>query len=185
MNRREAILEATLNLVAERGLYDTPMSEVAREAEVAAGTIYHYFNSKESLIMELYKDIRSRLGQALMKRYDNRSPYQEQFARFWRNLFTFFITHPLQFRFLEQFDNSPYYNSISNEEKEKYFLPLLKFIERGLDEEIFRKMESQLMMSILYGSISAVAKSHIRGELSIDSSKLYKSIGVSWRGLAN
>ena len=37
MDRREAVLEATLNLVTERGLYDTPMSEVAKKAGVAAG----------------------------------------------------------------------------------------------------------------------------------------------------
>ena len=55
--KREAILDAALRLIARTGLHNTPMSAIAREAGVAAGTPYLYFESKEALINALYLEV--------------------------------------------------------------------------------------------------------------------------------
>ena len=54
LDKRDAILAATLRLVAQFGLHNTPMSAIAREAGVAAGTPYVYFESKEEMVNVLY-----------------------------------------------------------------------------------------------------------------------------------
>lgn len=46
---REDILDAALDLFAERGFYAVTMQEVADRAEVAVGTLYSFFDSKEDL----------------------------------------------------------------------------------------------------------------------------------------
>src|SRR5215218_6127000 len=56
-SKREAILDATLRLVARTGLHNTPISAIAREAGVAVGTAYLYFASKDELINELYLEL--------------------------------------------------------------------------------------------------------------------------------
>ena len=56
-DKRETILAAALRLIARLGLHNTPMSAVAREAGVAAGTLYLYFPSKEAMINALYLDV--------------------------------------------------------------------------------------------------------------------------------
>ena len=56
-DKREAILAAALRLVSRLGLHNTPMSAVAREAGVAAGTLYLYFPSKEAMLNALYLDV--------------------------------------------------------------------------------------------------------------------------------
>ena len=45
-DKREAILAAALRVIARSGLHNTSMDAVAREAGVAAGTLYRYFPSK-------------------------------------------------------------------------------------------------------------------------------------------
>ncbi len=54
--RRAEILEAALGLFSSKGFHDTTMEEVAREAGVAKGTIYLYFQSKEHLLLALKRD---------------------------------------------------------------------------------------------------------------------------------
>jgi len=54
MDKRDKILEVMLRLIKEQGIQATPMAQVAKEAGVAAGTIYHHFASKEQLVNELY-----------------------------------------------------------------------------------------------------------------------------------
>ncbi|MDA8122617.1 MAG: helix-turn-helix domain containing protein, partial [Deltaproteobacteria bacterium] len=41
--KRDAILAVASRLFAEKGYGDTPTSEIAREAGVAEGTLYHHF----------------------------------------------------------------------------------------------------------------------------------------------
>jgi TetR/AcrR family fatty acid metabolism transcriptional regulator len=48
--KRIRILDAALKVFATRGFYNAKVSEVAREAGVADGTIYLYFESKDALL---------------------------------------------------------------------------------------------------------------------------------------
>ena len=57
-DKRAAILAATLRLISKNGFHGTAMSKVAKEAGVSAGIIYHYFDSKDELMDELYKEIK-------------------------------------------------------------------------------------------------------------------------------
>lgn len=47
--RQAQILEAALELFADKGLHDTKVSEIAARAGVSQGTVYWYFDSKEAL----------------------------------------------------------------------------------------------------------------------------------------
>jgi AcrR family transcriptional regulator len=53
---RGRILSAALKLFRERGFEQTTMREVAREAGVALGSAYYYFESKEAIVMAFYHE---------------------------------------------------------------------------------------------------------------------------------
>ena len=48
-DRREDILQASLHLFATKGFHGTSMRDIAREADITEGLIYHYFESKRDL----------------------------------------------------------------------------------------------------------------------------------------
>src|SRR4051812_17429885 len=51
---RNRILSAALDLFREHGFEKTTMREVAREAGVALGSAYYYFESKDAIVMAFY-----------------------------------------------------------------------------------------------------------------------------------
>jgi|GEM_PF-1925256 len=53
---RESILEAAERLFAERGFAATSVRDIVREAGTSAPSLYHFFGSKENLVVELIKD---------------------------------------------------------------------------------------------------------------------------------
>lgn len=53
--KREKLLDAAAKVFSERGFKRTTMAEVARRADVGKGTVYEYFESKESLFLELFE----------------------------------------------------------------------------------------------------------------------------------
>lgn len=70
MDKRQCILEATAELIAEHGLQACPMSAVARQAGCGAGTIYRYFETKDELVQELYLELVRRMTQRCLDPYD-------------------------------------------------------------------------------------------------------------------
>lgn len=48
-DRREDILKASLHLFATKGFHGTSMRDIAREADITEGLIYHYFAGKRDL----------------------------------------------------------------------------------------------------------------------------------------
>ena len=107
-DKREAILEAMLTLVAERGFHDAPMSMVAKRARVSAGIIYHYFPSKDELIRALYLHVKTKMGEFLAEGQIAAMPVEQAFKQVWMNAYRFYRTHQQELRFLEQYENSPY-----------------------------------------------------------------------------
>src|SRR5262245_53931731 len=53
---RDAIKKIAAQLIAERGYHSTSLRQLANEAGITLGTLYHYFPSKEALLSELIDD---------------------------------------------------------------------------------------------------------------------------------
>lgn len=62
--RRETILRAAIDVFAERGYFNAQVADVAREAGVAAGTVYLYFRSKDDLLISIFeKTVKEQLAE--------------------------------------------------------------------------------------------------------------------------
>ncbi|MFN8037375.1 MAG: TetR family transcriptional regulator [Acidimicrobiia bacterium] len=66
--RRRRVLDATLALAAEGGFEAVQMRDVATAANVALGTVYRYFSSKERLLLEANVEQIEELGRRLRRR---------------------------------------------------------------------------------------------------------------------
>jgi AcrR family transcriptional regulator len=65
--RRQRVLDAGLRLLRERDYEKIQMKDVAEEAEVALGTLYHYFSSKERLFAEVLVTWANSLGAGISR----------------------------------------------------------------------------------------------------------------------
>lgn len=54
--RREAILQAAVRVFAKKGYHGCRIADVAREAGVAYGLVYHYFENKEDLLSSVFDE---------------------------------------------------------------------------------------------------------------------------------
>src|SRR5262245_64943612 len=100
-DKRETILQAALELIAERGFHGAPMALVAQRAGVSAGIIYHYFASKDELIHALYQQVDAEFSRALLAGGPQSLPIADAFKQIWLNAYRFYRAHPYETRFLE------------------------------------------------------------------------------------
>src|SRR5437763_16989508 len=52
--KREAILRAATRVFARNGYFNSKVADIARAAEVAVGTVYVYFKSKEEVLHSIF-----------------------------------------------------------------------------------------------------------------------------------
>ena len=183
-DKRSAILETTLDLISKRGFHDTPMSMVARESSVSTGIIYHYFAGKEELILELYKEIKHNMIQAVLEGYSEQAPHRERFDLWWRRLVQHYLDHPREARFLEQFENSPYYDPKLQEIFADELMPfIVSFFVQGIQEGVLKAMPLEICAELSIGVAMSLAMQHIRGAIKLDDGMIDAAASASWDAL--
>src|SRR5205814_9355569 len=56
VDKRRQILDAAIRVFARQGFHSTRVSDIADEAGVAYGLVYHYFSSKDQVLNELFSE---------------------------------------------------------------------------------------------------------------------------------
>lgn len=177
---------AALELIAERGFHDAPMSEIAEKAQVAAGTIYRYFENKDVLINELFQEIEDRLMEVLMSHYPEKKAIKEQFFYVFSELCRYLLKNPLHFRYMEQFFNSPY--GISKRRDKllgKNINPnkrdaLADIFNEGLSQKMIKNLPFSVLSSLAIGPMLYVIRDHTLGFVVLDEPLIRQITEACW-----
>ena len=184
--KRDEIVRAALELIAEHGFHGAPMADIANRAGVAAGTIYRYFENKDVLINELFQELHDRICSGLLEGYAVGKPLRERFLHLSTALLRYFIDNPLEFRFIEQHFNSPYGNAFrrarltgSGEEDDLY----RRLLEEGIAQQVVKDLPLAVLFALALGSLLAVARDHILGFVRLDDALLMQTVQACWDGI--
>lgn len=80
-DKRARILEAAIAVFARAGFHATRVSDVARAAGVADGTIYLYFESKEALVLAVFEQRIGRMLDTIAQERERDAPAAEKLRR--------------------------------------------------------------------------------------------------------
>ncbi len=80
-DKRERILQAATKVFAQKGFYATRVSEIAKAAGVADGTIYLYFQNKDDVLISIFEDRIGRLLEILQGVVESEASAEEQVRR--------------------------------------------------------------------------------------------------------
>jgi len=186
MEKRDEIVRAALELIAENGFHGAPMAMIADKAGVGAGTIYRYFENKDVLINELYRELEQRLYDVLMEGYSPEKPVRERFIHLGTTILRYCITNPLDFRYLEQFHNSPYGvvhrrdKLFGNSNQKDIYRELF---EEGVARQVIKQLPLVVLFALAFGPLITVARDHILGFVRLDDRLITQTIEACWDGL--
>jgi AcrR family transcriptional regulator len=184
--KRQEILHAALELIAEHGFHGAPIASIAGRAGVGAGTIYRYFANKDVLITELFQDLHDKICTRVLDGYGTDKPIRERFVHLSTALLRYFIANPLDFRYLEQYHNSPYgvafrRDRILGEGADGDLFRRL--LEEGMALRIVKNLPLAVLFSLAFGPLLAVARDHILGFVELDDSLLAQTVLACWDGI--
>ena len=119
--KEQSILDASLKLFVEHGFHGTSTAQIAKEAGVATGTLFHYFNNKEELINSLYIHTKESLLKDISGNYDDKKSFKQNIKELWLKFNWFGINNSYMFQFILIFHTSPYITSLTKEHLENRY----------------------------------------------------------------
>ncbi|HEY8090684.1 MAG TPA: TetR/AcrR family transcriptional regulator [Polyangiaceae bacterium] len=188
-DRRDAlvsrIIEAALELFAERGYHGTSVPSVMERAGVGGGSLYRLFEGKEALVNAVFRDAKGRLEQALRAELPADAAPWQLFDAFWSRLASFARTEPLRFRFLELQDHAPYLDGESRQLELTVLAPILLACMDLQRRGVFRAdVEAPTMIAFVWGAFVGLVKAERLGYLKLTDERLDAARDACWRAFA-
>ena len=181
MTKRDAILNAALKLLVEKGVHNTPMSEIAKAAGTGMGTIYNYFPNKEELINEIYKGIKEQ-EETLFLEVNTDQPIKTRFENYLTVIIEFFIQNPSYFNFLQQLEASPIITEENKAKGRKSVDIVAVLLKSGQEDRIIKNIQIDEILVFIGGAISSYLKRHLNPSEKKRSS-MANHIRMVWDGI--
>ena len=70
LDKKQALKTAAYEIFSKKGYKATGISEIARQAGVAVGSFYNYYESKEAIFLDIYIDENNRVRQSMIEELD-------------------------------------------------------------------------------------------------------------------
>ncbi len=146
--KRSALLEAAISIIIMQGL-SAPTAEIAKEAGVAKGSFFTYFETKTELFNQLYLELKGEMARAAMKDVAAGTDLRDQAFRVWRNWMEWAVAYPDKRRVLAQLDVS---DAILPEVRlagNKTMAGIAELLERSRANGPMRKVPTGFVFSIM------------------------------------
>jgi len=159
VDKATKILLAAEQIFAEKGLVKAKLSDVAKLAGVADGTVYEYFKNKEDILMSISaRRIRHNIEQ-FEDAFSIKTPLK-RLRRLVRYHFSIYLTNRnfLKLFILDTQLNPQFYDSEAYKTFQRYFKTIEKIIEDGKAQGIFRSdVNSRVFRNLFIGTFSHIS----------------------------
>ncbi|GGZ70037.1 TetR/AcrR family transcriptional regulator [Algibacter mikhailovii] len=183
LDKRNALIKATITLVNNNGFHNTPMSKIAKMANVSPATIYLYFENKQDLVNKTYLEVKEKYTDFAFATYSKTMPIKQGFEIVWKRIAEFKLKECEDAMFLVQCDNSPIIDEPSRQEGIKHLEPLLELWERGKMQGIIKPLSDYLLYAYTIAPLSFLMINQERGVFQLNKKHIEEAFDAAWSSI--
>jgi len=165
-DKRRRLLEAAVRVFARAGYHGSRVGDIAEEAGVAHGLLYHYFSSKEEVLRTIFRENWGELLERFRAVEGSDEPADEKLEgiakillRTWRNdpdLVTVMVREVARSRHLQEEVGAV----------REAFAIVQRIVEQGQEEGLFRsELDPRLASWLVYGGLEEILTGWVLGQL--------------------
>ncbi len=157
--KHQVILEAAVKTFARTGYHRTRIADIAREASVADGTVYIYFENKEDILISLFQELMNRFVEDLNSELVQCRSADEKLYKIIDYHLSTLAARPDQAKVtqieLRQIDHS--INAGISKPLKSYFEVIEEVIEEGKTQNLYRQdVDIRTARKVIFGAIDEV-----------------------------
>jgi TetR/AcrR family fatty acid metabolism transcriptional regulator len=176
-DRRAELLEAAVRVFAAKGFHASRVGDIANEAGVAHGLLYHYFRSKEEVLETIFRETWSILVRETERIEVSGVPFREQLRRFARiYLGSWLVTPELVRVLVREVGRSPEVGERVDEIR-GLFLALRRIVESARDRgEVRADVAVGFAATAFYGALEEILTGWVLGQLPAEEEDVERAV---------
>jgi AcrR family transcriptional regulator len=165
-DKRRLILDAAVRVFARKGYHTSRVGDIAEEAGIAHGLLYHYFGSKEEVLETVFRENWRDLLETFARIEASDAPPLAQLEGIAKTLLRTWRAQPeLVTVMVREVARSPQLQ-LQVDEIRAGFLVIQRVIERGQADGTFRpELDARLASWIFYGGLEELLTGWVLGQL--------------------
>jgi TetR/AcrR family fatty acid metabolism transcriptional regulator len=168
-DKRRVLLDAAVRVFARKGYHECRVGDIAEEAGVAHGLLYHYFSSKEELLETIFRDTWSLMLATIASVQEPGESARESLRKVAAIVLRTWRDDPDLIRVMvREVTRSPHLQQ-EIEEIDQAFATLRGIIDRGQETGEFRRdVDPEFASIVFYGALDEVLTGWVMGQLPDD-----------------
>ena len=161
LNKHVKIINAATKVFAKKGFFNARISDIAKEAKVADGTIYLYFNNKFDILISVFDEEISNMISQINKLLDKEQEPKKMLAIFITKHLTMMkknrnLAEVIQ---IELRQSSKIIKNYRNSTFNEYLNIIASIIKRGQDKRTYRTdIEPDIVKMVVFGALDEAAR---------------------------
>jgi TetR/AcrR family transcriptional regulator, fatty acid metabolism regulator protein len=163
----QQIIDAAIRVFARTGFYNSRVSDIAREAGIASGTIYLYFKTKDEILVTLFRDKMAEWVEFVRGAIASEPDPVAKLRRLVALHFSVLEANPdlAEVVQVELRQGQKFFRGASAHEVSAYFTLIGGVLEEGIaNGQIRRDVPVKLATKMLFGAMDQVATSWVLGK---------------------
>lgn len=138
-----------LGFFVEYGFHGTPTSKIAAEAGVANGTLFHYYKTKEDLVIVLYNEIKDQWNSYVTSKVSCNETLKTKVKIMFIYSLYWALDNRDKFYYIYQFHFSPHFAKISPETIHKQSTCHIGLISEGIKAQLLKPLPLEFLLTII------------------------------------
>lgn len=165
-DKKERILEAATHVFANKGFFNAKVSEIARAAGVADGTIYLYFENKDDLLIQVFEESMEKVIGRLHRALERAQTVEERIRIFIEQHLRMIEENPdlAEVITVELRQSAKFMKEYKNPKFGAYLRVIGDMIDEGVECGVLRQgFEPWLLSRALFGMLDELALAWVLG----------------------
>ncbi|MFQ6115009.1 MAG: TetR/AcrR family transcriptional regulator, partial [bacterium] len=159
-DKRTRILRSAVKVFARKGFYNSKVSEIAKNAGVADGTIYLYFKNKDEILISIFEEEMAKFITKARQEIESENHVIKKIERFIHTHLNFVKRNPklAQVLQLELRQSNKFIKEYTGTKLREYLDLIGNLIEEGQEQGLIRKdIHPGLAKRVLFGALDEIA----------------------------
>lgn len=163
VSTRDKLLRAAMGIVARDGLAAATTSAIAAQAQVAEGTLYRHFPSKDDLLIEAYRQLKAGILSEATQALNDAAPLGERLKALWLGLYRAYQADADAFAFGQRFKESALARREGGAAHEAIVSTLVRLRDEGVEAGLLKDLPADLMMNLFLAPVSYLLQTELKG----------------------
>ena len=166
-DKPQQIIDAAVRVFARKGYFNSRVSDIAREAGIAAGTIYLYFKTKEDILVTVFREKMAEFVSALWRAIAAEPDAVAKVRRLISMHFEILEQQPEMAEVVqvELRQGQKFFRGPATQEIAAYFALIASLLEEGVAAGLFRRdLPVKVATKMLFGAMDQLTTSWVLGK---------------------